>query len=125
MLHPHHKLTYFKTTGWTDKWIDTAEALICTQFHERYASRDSHNPKDCRYLTDEAMSADISMVLEVYYCHKMGFLHLAAGSTLSNIFNNLPALAPAPIAAITDELRLYLKTDIGNVSDVIHWWYEK
>jgi len=34
-----------------------------------------------------------------------------------NIFNNLPALAPPQQTAAVDKLRLYLSTEIENVSD--------
>ncbi|KAG2053512.1 hypothetical protein BDR06DRAFT_853996, partial [Suillus hirtellus] len=28
VLHPHHKLSYFKSAGWEDEWIKTAEDLV-------------------------------------------------------------------------------------------------
>ncbi|KAG2030878.1 hypothetical protein BDR03DRAFT_811169, partial [Suillus americanus] len=28
VLHPHHKLSYFKSTGWEEEWIETAETLV-------------------------------------------------------------------------------------------------
>jgi len=42
-----------------------------------------------------------------------------------NIFNNLPALAPPQRMAAGDQLRLYLSTEVENVSNVLQWWYEK
>jgi hypothetical protein len=39
VLHPHHKLKYFKAAGWDEEWIDTAKKLIRDQFESRYASR--------------------------------------------------------------------------------------
>ncbi|KAJ8579264.1 hypothetical protein M405DRAFT_754714, partial [Rhizopogon salebrosus TDB-379] len=32
VLHPCHKLSYFKNAGWEDEWVDTAEALIRDEF---------------------------------------------------------------------------------------------
>ena len=28
VLHPMHKLTYFKNAGWEAEWIDTAEEIV-------------------------------------------------------------------------------------------------
>ncbi|KAF8163031.1 hypothetical protein B0H34DRAFT_744625 [Crassisporium funariophilum] len=32
VLHPHHKLQYFKTAGWEDNWIETARTIVCEEF---------------------------------------------------------------------------------------------
>lgn len=36
MLHPQHKLDYFRRAGWVPEWIETAEALVRDQFNETY-----------------------------------------------------------------------------------------
>ncbi|KIJ09551.1 hypothetical protein PAXINDRAFT_45902, partial [Paxillus involutus ATCC 200175] len=36
VLHPRHKLAYFKTTHWEDEWIKTAEALVCDEYTRSY-----------------------------------------------------------------------------------------
>lgn len=36
MLHPRHKLAYFKTAGWEDSWIKTAENLVRDRFESDY-----------------------------------------------------------------------------------------
>jgi hypothetical protein len=38
VLHPRHKLSYFKSAGWTPEWIETAEELVRTVFQGSYAS---------------------------------------------------------------------------------------
>ena len=38
VLHPHHKLRYFKTQQWQAEWIVTAEELLQTEFNHLYAS---------------------------------------------------------------------------------------
>ena len=38
VLHPHHKLTYFKNAGWELEWINTAETLVCEEFECSYSS---------------------------------------------------------------------------------------
>lgn len=41
VLHPQHKLQYFKNAGWSDKWIATAKALVCKEFDQSYAPVDA------------------------------------------------------------------------------------
>jgi hypothetical protein len=44
VLHPRHKLQYFKTAGWQDEWIQTAEGLVRDEFERSYASsKNDHN----------------------------------------------------------------------------------
>ncbi|KAG2362045.1 hypothetical protein BDR07DRAFT_1215261, partial [Suillus spraguei] len=37
VLHPHHKLSYFKSTGWEEEWIKTAETFVHTEYQQSYA----------------------------------------------------------------------------------------
>ena len=32
VLHPHHKLQYFKKAGWKDSWIKTSSEIVCMEF---------------------------------------------------------------------------------------------
>lgn len=36
VLHPRHKLSYFRHAGWTADWIKTAEAIVRTTYEQRY-----------------------------------------------------------------------------------------
>ncbi|KAG2365059.1 hypothetical protein BDR07DRAFT_1219574, partial [Suillus spraguei] len=36
VLHPKHKLSYFKAAQWEDNWIETAEQLVCKEFKCSY-----------------------------------------------------------------------------------------
>ena len=38
VLHPCHKLVYFKAAGWPNKWIEMARGLVSEQFATKYAS---------------------------------------------------------------------------------------
>ena len=40
VLHPCHKLHYFKTAGWQDEWIETAHNIVCEEFDRTYAFMD-------------------------------------------------------------------------------------
>src|SRR5216683_2083332 len=55
VLHPHHKLQYFKTTGWQNDWIQTAKTLVYDEFECSYASTNDNNDSNL----DETDKADI------------------------------------------------------------------
>ena len=38
VLHPGHKLSYFKQAGWPTKWIGTAEEIVRAEFKRSYAT---------------------------------------------------------------------------------------
>ncbi|KAF8867525.1 hypothetical protein BD779DRAFT_1464272 [Infundibulicybe gibba] len=39
VLHPRHKLQYFKDVGWEDDWIKTAKGIVQDEFQRSYAPR--------------------------------------------------------------------------------------
>ena len=41
VLHPCHKLQYFKNAGWQDDWIEQAEEIVHTEFNLLYGSLDT------------------------------------------------------------------------------------
>lgn len=43
VLHPRHKLSYFKAARWEDDWIQTAESLVRDEFERSYLSVDTSN----------------------------------------------------------------------------------
>jgi len=55
VLHPHHKLQYFKTAGWQDDWIQTAKTLVHNKFECLYLSTNNDNDSNL----DKADKADI------------------------------------------------------------------
>jgi DNA-dependent RNA polymerase auxiliary subunit epsilon len=40
VLHPRHKLHYFKTAGWENTWIETARTIVREEFDRTYAFMD-------------------------------------------------------------------------------------
>jgi hypothetical protein len=36
VLHPQHKLEYFKNAGWEQAWIEEAEAIVRAEFERSY-----------------------------------------------------------------------------------------
>jgi hypothetical protein len=50
VLHPRHKLQYFKNAGWEDSWIETARVIVRDEFDQTYAFMDIDSEPD---LTDK------------------------------------------------------------------------
>jgi len=44
VLHPRHKLNYFKKAGWEEDWIETARDIVRTEFDQTYAFMDIDIP---------------------------------------------------------------------------------
>ena len=57
VLHPHHKLEYFKKHNWEDAWVDAASDIVRKEFNQTYAHMDfevSHGgiqPDDNKVVT--------------------------------------------------------------------------
>ena len=100
VLHPQHKLRYFKAAGWEDEWIDVAEQIVRDEFKCKYADL----PGD----SDGGKGNSIP----------------SPKKKVHNIFNNLPPLAAPKAAKLHDKLVCYLSTDPEQVVDVLMWWTE-
>ena len=48
VLHPCHKLNYFKKAGWDDTWIKTTQEIVCTKFDQTYAFMDVEAGASCK-----------------------------------------------------------------------------
>src|SRR3981189_2473656 len=94
VLHPRHKLEYFRTAGWPNDWITAAEALIRDEFKHSYSL--PHANKD--------LPRDPPPNIP---------------QTTKNIFDDLPALAAPKPHQLRDELARYLRTDPESVADVL------
>ena len=40
VLHPQHKLHYFKKAGQDENWIETAKDIVCAEFDQTYTFMD-------------------------------------------------------------------------------------
>lgn len=49
VLHPRHKLAYFKAQGWEEDWINAAYDIVHEEYDRSYASShfDSNSNEDC------------------------------------------------------------------------------
>jgi len=46
VLHPRHKLEYFKRAGWDDEWIATTREIVQTEYDRSYAFMEVDEPDD-------------------------------------------------------------------------------
>jgi hypothetical protein len=122
VLHPRHKLAYFKNAGWEDEWIKTAERIVCKEYECLYTCRG--NAEDGDAMGDEG----VANIVHHYHNINIKLSHNTCTlqqETSSNIFNNIPAPAKPILSKLWDELTAYLSSDPEYVDDVLSWWYEK
>jgi hypothetical protein len=50
VLHPRHKLHYFRMAGWEDEWIETACTIVRDEFDRLYAFMDVDNEVESRQM---------------------------------------------------------------------------
>jgi len=119
VLHPCHKLEYFKKCDWEAVWIDSAHQIVCDEFDQSYSSLDvAGDGTDMQVDTDTVVSRHCLLKYVL-----IDFLFEIL-SEYMNIFDNLPDLAQAS-SDRRDELDCYLASDVENVTDALMWWYER
>jgi hypothetical protein len=64
VLHPHHKLDYFKTAGWDDEWIETARNIVCEEFERSYKVSDAAE-SSASDTEDNAGSNKVSSIVQI------------------------------------------------------------
>ncbi|KAF5317857.1 hypothetical protein D9758_018904 [Tetrapyrgos nigripes] len=99
VLHPRHKLNYFKTAEWPESWKNTALEIVRDVYERDYKSKMT--------VENDAMDVDEP--------------ETPVKPSKRNQFDDLPALkAPRP-DDFSDELDRYLKSDVKKVKDVVEW----
>ncbi|KAG0692110.1 hypothetical protein DFH29DRAFT_818224 [Suillus ampliporus] len=64
VLHPHHKLNYFKTAGWEPEWIQTASDLVHHEFDFAYADMPTSSAdKESVYGEHESQVQKVHLIL--------------------------------------------------------------
>ena len=101
VLHPRHKLAYFRKVKWLKRWIKAAETLMHDEFEYSCASS-YHN-------------IDIEMIDNT----------LDKQEESANVFDNLEALAPPKLSDLGSELDRYLSLDVEHITDALAWWYKR
>jgi hypothetical protein len=64
VLHPQHKLSYFKAAHWDDSWIKTVEQLIREEFERSYSSAYVDSDLGCE---EDAMESNGDMWMVFFY----------------------------------------------------------
>ena len=104
ILHPHHKLTYFKNAHWEKDWIKTAESLLHEEFNRSYTSVEH---------TSDSVDSDAEIVEKP-----------AMGKT-TNLFAQLDVFAPPKSSDLHSEIDRYLAMDVEKAEDVLKWWHDR
>jgi DNA-directed RNA polymerase specialized sigma24 family protein len=117
VLHPSHKLNYFKAASWTDEWCETAEDIVHAEFEHAYADIEVGNDKSRDSVSSFLITQSFNFILT--YCLK------ATQTTSDNIFDTLPALSAPQKSVLADELKRYLAAPTEATLDPLLWWIEK
>jgi hypothetical protein len=59
VLHPRHKLSYFKVANWENEWIDAAKRIVCAEFEHSYANRRLDTDDEESTATEDNASTDV------------------------------------------------------------------
>jgi len=116
VLHPHHKLEYFKAQKWENEWIQMARDIVRKEFDRSYKVVSNHTQEDAMQV-----DKDNNMVSTILTIPELSNFEIRFSK---NIFDDLPDLAPTA-ADYRDELECYLATDDESVKDALMWWYER
>ena len=122
VLHPRHKLDYFKKAGWEEEWIITAKKIVHDEFERSYMAP---------VIEDDKPSASDQLLVRCFlfsFPFYFNFTVIQTSTSSSkpfNIFYNLPSLAPPKASDLQDKLNRYLSTDPKDVENVLAWWHEQ
>jgi hypothetical protein len=103
VLHPRHKLSYFKNTGRSDVWIQTARHVVRSEYEQAYRTRNVNTSDESGDESEEERRT----------------------KKKTNIFDSLPALAAPKQSELLDELDRYLSTDPEHAPNPLAWWRER
>jgi len=120
VLHPCHKLSYFRTAGWEEEWVETAQEMVRDVFERSYKQEGALEEGGPTL----EMSNTVSKVNIPYSPKNEANLFGQASSKLKNMFDDLPSLCAPTQKELHDELDRYLNTDPEMVDNVILWWDE-
>jgi hypothetical protein len=115
VLHPTHKLVYFKKAGWEKAWIKTAEELVREEFKDHYAGPDNSDE-------DAPVDSDAMVPSKKVHSSLLSFAPnpLTIAQPSQNMFDTL--IAKPTISGDEDEFTDYLQTKTEQVDNPIAWW---
>ena len=120
VLHPCHKLTYFKNAHWEEEWTDMASEIVRAEYNHNYASLPAEDLQPSSQDSQVMNSAQlVSTLLMLIVCLTLTIPSIRGVSIYLTAFP--PSLPTA--AECWDELNRYLSTDPEPVPDMIVWWH--
>jgi hypothetical protein len=118
VLHPSHKLEYFKQADWDDEWCEAALDIVRTMFECAYINSEVEDEDD-----DDEVSTNFIPSLTFFFFQFS--LQVIDHAMSDNIFDALPTVsAPAKPTPI-NELDHYLAAPTEATRDPLLWWVEK
>lgn len=125
VLHPRHKLSYFKKMKWRHDWITNAHNMIRTEYDKRYANRIPRVRQDSGL--DKSSTEDAPVNEKVCRWHARIQFISNTGHHSQPDMNIFEALEHEDITddEVSDELTRYLSTDPERVKDALEWWNDR
>ena len=123
VLHPHHKLQYFKTMNWEEDWIKMAKEIVRAEYSRTYANR-AH--KSCRSPGQPEISRPQMVTDKVIWSNIPINANWRVLQTLKqrNTFDDLPALIAPAVTGVSNAINTYLATPCKSIIDALAWWNE-
>jgi hypothetical protein len=114
VLHPRHKLAYFKAQGWEEARINTAHKIICDEYTHSYLSThlNGHRDSDDDYITVGSIDS-VSVrpfllhTLVTYSLHSR--FHLQ--TTYLTTFLIFPVMTPTFLLSISHPFLIFMTHD--------------
>ena len=106
VLHPPHKLTYFKKAHWESEWIQTAESLVRNELERPYTSQASE-----QVLGSGSANSDVEVPRKP-----------ASYNPSFSIFDNIDGFMPPKAADLCNKIDHYLAAGVKQVADDLVKW---
>jgi hypothetical protein len=120
VLHPRHKLSYFKNAGWEHEWVVAAEQIVRAEFKRSYEKHE-----DCEDCEEGRSSDEEGVNTQVRYFFVMSRHDFTIYAGVIKHLRQHISTKEAKRSELRDELDTYLSSDPEYVDDVLVWWSER
>ncbi|KAK2464134.1 hypothetical protein APHAL10511_003827 [Amanita phalloides] len=107
VLHPQHKLHYFRNAGWQDEKIRATCQIVHETYEQSYKMSRNASKEAGDDLDDSEDKVEQRKRIKI------------------NIFDSLPALAVPKPSQLLDKLDHYLSMDPQHTPNALAWWHEQ
>lgn len=119
MLHPRHKLAYFKRMNWEEDWIATAREIVLDEYKLRY-----NNGQTGRTSTDTEDDSGTPGTAARHAKDK-GKARATHAPEEINIFDALESFPAQEHNDMEDELVRYLNSPPEPITNALLWWHDR